>query len=212
MQLLPHDRYCQIVVLLFSCLFAITSYRPPYPGDFLLQHVLTVIALIATVAIVRRYHLNRISFTAIFLFLGLHLVGARYLYSNVPYDDWARWLTGSTISERFGWERNHYDRLVHFCYGVFLAVPIFEILSRHVRLPHVWAAVLTVDIILSTSALYELMEWGVAVFLAPEAAEAYNGQQGDMWDAHKDMTLAFLGAVFSVVGLSIARRAKRDQA
>ncbi len=33
--------------------------------------------------------------------------------------------------------------------------------------------------------------------LSPEDAENYNGQQGDIWDAHQDMLLATVGAIIT---------------
>lgn len=51
---------------------------------------------------------------------------------------------------------------------------------------------------MSTSLVYEWIEWALAMTMSPEQAEAYNGQQGDMWDAHKDMFLAFLGGIINL--------------
>ena len=74
------------------------------------------------------------------------------------------------------------------------------------------AALLAVDIVISTGAVYELFEWGIAMTLAPDAAEAYNGQQGDVWDAQKDMAVAALGAVVSVGIALVLRRRSRSAA
>lgn len=52
---------------------------------------------------------------------------------------------------------------------------------------------------MSSSLIYEWVEWLLAMGLSPEQAEAYNGQQGDMWDAHKDMLLALLGGMLGAV-------------
>lgn len=67
------------------------------------------------------------------VFLWLHILGARYIYSFVPYDDWSRSVLGSGISEWFGWERNHYDRLVHLCFGGLwmVAIPVVGGLHRN---------------------------------------------------------------------------------
>jgi putative membrane protein len=97
----------------------------------------------------------------------------------------------------FGWRRNHFDRLVHFAYGLCLTMIL--------RLK----PLRSLEIVLATSALYELFEWGVAVTLAPGMAEAYNGQQGDIWDPHKDMTLALLGAIVAVVATRHSRSRDR---
>ncbi len=49
------------------------------------------------------------------------------------------------------------------------------------------------------SKVYELIEWWFAIAMSPENAELYNGQQGDAFDAHKDMALALAGAIGAAV-------------
>ena len=49
--------------------------------------------------------------------------------------------------------------------------------------------------VLALGGVYEIFEWSLTLTLAPEAAGAYNGEQGDMFDTQKDMALAGLGAV-----------------
>jgi putative membrane protein len=66
-----------------------------------------------------------------------------------------------------------------------------------------WSIVVAVWSIIVCSTIYELLEWGVAIVMAPEAAERYNGQQGDVWDAHRDTALAMSGAVFSALVLAL---------
>jgi putative membrane protein len=127
----------------------------------------------------------------------------------VPYDDWTEALTGVRLGDVFGWRRNNFDRLVHLSYGLCFAPVVFRYLRELPAWRIRWAAVGAVDAILSTSALYELFEWAIAMTLAPGAAVAYNGQQGDMWDAHKDMALATGGAVIGVVLLLLVSHRRR---
>lgn len=162
-----------------------------------MHHSLTVLGLAALLLVQRRRPLPYASFLLILIFLVLHSVAARWMYSFVPYDDWTRHLIGARLSDLFGWHRNNFDRLVHLSYGLCFGPVLFHQLraaGRGVRR----AALVAVDLVLSTSAVYELFEWVVAMTLAPGAAEAYNGEQGDMWDAHKDMALATGGAVVAV--------------
>ncbi|MDO9361846.1 MAG: DUF2238 domain-containing protein, partial [Sphingopyxis sp.] len=128
-------------------------------------------------------------------FMALHTLGGRYAYSNVPYDDWARALTGTTMSDAFGWTRNHYDRLVHFAFGALSVVPVAEIALRWGGLSRRGAAFTVLGWVLAISCLYEIFEWLLTIVAAGETADRYNGQQGDMWDAQKDMALATLGAI-----------------
>ena len=150
----------------------------------------------------RRRPLPYASFLLILGFLALHSVAARWIYSFVPYDDWTDALFGFRVNDLFGWQRNNFDRLVHLAYGLCFGPVLFTRFreaGRSVRR----SALLAVEVVLSTSAVYELFEWAVAMTLAPAAAEAYNGQQGDVWDAHKDMALATGGAAAAVTVLAL---------
>ncbi len=135
------------------------------------------------------------SVACIVAFMALHTLGGRYAYSNVPYDDWARALTGATLSAAFGGTRNHYDRLVHFAFGALSVIPVAEIARRWGRLGPRGAALTVLGWVLAISSLYEIFEWLLTIVAAGETADRYNGQQGDIWDAQKDMALATLGAI-----------------
>jgi putative membrane protein len=185
----------------FVIVVAATWWRPEYPAEQALHHSLTVLGLVALVLVQRRRPLPYASFLLILIFLALHSVAARWIYSFVPYDDWTQALFGFRLNEALGWERNNFDRLVHLAYGLCFGPVLFRLLQGNGR-----AALRAVEAVLATSALYELFEWGIAMTLAPGAAEAYNGQQGDMWDAHKDMGIATVGAVIAV---ALAHRVSR---
>jgi putative membrane protein len=118
--------------------------------------------------------------------------------SYVPYDEVFRGLTGNTISGIFGWERNHYDRFVHFAFGILALPPLSEILQRYCAFRPSVAAMMGMVFVLAIGAVYEILEWQVAMVFAPEFAESYNGQQGDIWDAQKDMALAWVGAALMI--------------
>lgn len=196
----------RIAAVVFAALLAATWWRPPHPAEQALHHSLTALALLALWWAHRRRPLPLGSLVLILAFLALHSVAARWTYSSVPYDDWTRALFGWSLNERLGWTRNNADRLVHISYGLCLAPVIMRYLADVRGWRTRWAALGSVEIILSTSALYELVEWAVAELLSPAAAEAYNGQQGDVWDAHKDMTCALAGAVVAVCVVLAYRR------
>jgi putative membrane protein len=96
-----------------------------------------------------------------------------------------------------GFERNHYDRLVHLAYGLLLTAPIREILPSTDRIGTAWRLFLPVAVVLSLSAAYEILEWAAAATLGGEIGIAYVGAQGDVWDAEKDMALATAGALLT---------------
>lgn len=187
-----------VIVAIITVITILSCISPPFPEYILLQHVPTIMALIAIIATSKKFPISYGSLTLFSIFLLLHIVGARYSYSYVPYDDWSNSLFGTTISHITGWSRNHYDRLVHLGYGLLLAPVVQEILVRHVRLRRRASLFFAVEFIMATSMAYEVIEWLITLLFASEAAEAYNGQQGDMWDAQKDMALATGGAMLSV--------------
>ena len=140
--------------------------------------------------------LSRASYTMIMLFLLLHAVGAHYTYSLVPWAEWVR-AVGIAIDPA-GMSRNHFDRFVHLMYGLLLAYPIREVLLRVAAPRGFWGYCFPVALTLSTSALYELAEWGIATTFGGDLGMAFLGSQGDVWDAQKDMALAGLGALVAM--------------
>lgn len=202
------SRHQQALLLLVAAVTAASWIRAPYPDEMLLQHIPTVLVLLGWPLLARRFPLSDAAATCLVAFLLLHVLGARYLYSNVPYDVWARALFGGDLSSWLGGRRNHYDRLVHFAFGLLWLRPLREIGVRYLRLSPRYAGFAAVEFVLAWSALYEVFEWGLTMVLSPEDADSYNGQQGDMWDAQKDMALAFLGAVVALGILALSRSAR----
>ncbi|APX74720.1 MULTISPECIES: DUF2238 domain-containing protein [Achromobacter] len=206
-------RYLYTLGVLFAIIWTALAIAPHDRADWALENAL-VLAFGAALLVTRRWFVfSRTSYTLIFLYLCLHAVGAHYTYSLVPYDDWWRALTGHGLNSMVGWERNNFDRVVHFSYGLLLAYPIREIFLRVVEVRGFWAYFLPMDVTLSTSALYELLEWGAAATVGSELGAAYLGTQGDIWDAQKDMALAAAGAVIAMaITALVNRRARRDLA
>ncbi len=211
MNLLPRGRVQRWLFVISLALFGVSCIKPPYPQYFVLEHIPTVVAIAGLVLVERRVGISVLSYSLLVAFFLLHVLGARYLYSYVPYDEWSEALFGVTISDAFGFRRNHYDRLVHFLYGVLIAVPVYRFQVRWLKLTPVWSAAFALQFIFATGAVYELVEWLVAITMAPDWAEAYNGQQGDVWDPQRDMLLAAAGATMSLITvLTVShRRASR---
>jgi putative membrane protein len=203
---LPRDH--AIALILFGVVLAATWWHPIWPAEQALHHSLTLVALGVLVWAQRRWPLPLTSFVLILAFLALHTIAARWIYSFVPYDEWTRALFGRGLNDVLGWRRNNFDRLVHLAYGLCLAPVLMRLLVDRRSWRPGWAALAAVDVVISTGAVYELFEWGVAVTLAPDLAEAYNGQQGDVWDPQKDMATAAAGAIVAVmVAALFSRRA-----
>ena len=191
---------------LLLALLLLAQIDQPYPDVALLQHIPTMLLIVAAPWLLRRWPLSTASVACIVVFMALHTLGGRYAYSNVPYDDWVQVLTGTTLSELFGWTRNHYDRFVHFAFGALSVIPVAEIARRWGGLGPRGAVLTVLGWVLAISCLYEIFEWLLTIVAAGETADRYNGQQGDIWDAQKDMALATLGAILV---LAIPRRDRR---
>jgi len=194
-----HGLYVAILAALLGGLWAALAIAPVSRHDWALENALLVVFVVALAASWRRFPLSRVSYTLIFLFLCLHTVGAHFTYSLVPYDDWWRRLTGDSLNEMLGWQRNNFDRVVHFAYGLLLAYPVRELLLRVASVKGFWGYFLPLDLTMSTSAFYELIEWGAAEVFGGDLGAAFLGTQGDIWDAHKDMALASLGALLAML-------------
>jgi putative membrane protein len=194
-----HGLYVAILAALLGVLWAVLAIAPVSRHDWALENALLVIFVVALAASWKRFPLSRVSYTLIFLFLCLHTVGAHFTYSLVPYDEWWRRLTGNSLNALLGWERNNFDRVVHFAYGLLLAYPVRELLLRVASVKGFWGYFLPLDLTMSTSAFYELIEWGAAELFGGDLGAAFLGTQGDIWDAHKDMALASLGALVAML-------------
>ena len=210
-------KYLLILALLFAVIWTALAIAPLFREDWLLENLLVIVFVAVLAVSWRRFPFSRVSYTLIFLFLCLHAVGAHYTYAQVPYNEWTQALFGRSFNEVMGWERNHFDRLVHFSYGLLLAYPVREIFLRIANVRGFWGYFLPLDVTMSTSMVYELVEWGAAVLLGGELGMAYLGTQGDIWDAHKDMALASLGALIAmgvvvVINLTLQRDFAREWA
>jgi putative membrane protein len=197
--MISHRKYLAVLSVLFAAIFVALAIEPRYRHDWALENALVLAFAIGIAASHRKLLLSRVSYTLIFLFLCLHEVGAHYTYAEVPYDEWAVSLTGGSLNEAMGWERNHFDRLVHFLYGLLMAYPLREFFLRVADVRGFWGYFLPLDFTLATSATFELFEWAAAELFGGELGAAYLGTQGDVWDAHKDMALAATGALIAML-------------
>ena len=199
----------KIALALTLVVFAASWIAPPWPVEQALHSSLTVVGLAWLWWHDRRWPMLTWQFASICAFICVHCIAARWLYSNVPYDQWMQVLTGWSPQQAFGWQRNNFDRLIHLLYGVCITPALLHYLRQRWPLQPHQAFVLAVMTIMCSSLIYEWLEWAIALTLSPEAAESYNGQQGDLWDAHADMLLATLGALTAwprrKTGIGLAR-------
>jgi putative membrane protein len=205
------DRLVAALAIVFAVEWIALAISPNDRAAWMLENALVLVAVVALAASYRRLQFSRLSYSLIFVFLCIHEIGAHYTYAEVPYDDWFAAMTGRTLNELLGLQRNHFDRLVHFLYGLLLAYPIREIFFRVAAARGFWSYFLPLDLTASTSMMFELFEWVAAETAGGDLGPAYLGTQGDVWDAHKDMALASTGALIAMLATAAVNYAwQRD--
>lgn len=178
----------------FLIVFAWSAIGPHDRFTWMLEVAPAVAAAVLLVATFRRFKFTTLAYVCIWLHAMILLVGGHYTYAEVPLFNWLRDAMGGT--------RNHYDRVGHFAQGFFPAIIAREVLVRCSPLrPGKWLAFLVTCVCLAISATYELVEWWTALATG-EAADAFLGTQGDVWDTQWDMALALAGAVMALTTLS----------
>lgn len=181
----------KLLGIVFLLAWILLAIKPVYRFDWFLENILVFVSVPFLIFFYRKKFFSNLSYTLIFIFLVFHIVGAHYTFSEVP--------AGKKISEWIGWERNHYDRLVHFLFGAFLTVPVYEIISRGISAGEKWKLLFSFSLIFTAGGVYELLEWLAAIVVSPEAGTAYLGAQGDVWDAQKDLGLKLAGSLAAAV-------------
>ena len=145
-------------------LFVAVMINPIYGFDMYLQQAATIVIIALLFFDIRRSFLSWSGFLGIVIFTALHAFGARWLYTMVPYNDWGINFLGINVNETFGWTRNHYDRLVHFVFGLSL-LPFTRDLTVHwfkgIKSKH--ALFMAWLLIQCMSLFYELFEWGIDI-------------------------------------------------
>lgn len=181
-----------ICLAVFTAAWVALGIRPHYREDWVLENLLTFIGVPAAVLTYRRFRFSNQAYIQATIFLLLHTVGSHYTYSQVPAGEWLR--------QAFGLTRNHYDRVVHFGFGLLMLRPVRELAFRKPdAVGRVALFCLTLAAVVSWSAGYEIIESIVAAIVDPAAGTAYLGTQGDVWDSQKDMGCASVGALIAAV-------------
>ena len=185
------NRLLQGLVCWLIVLWIITAIEPFNRRDWFLENLLVFFYGTLLVLTYRRFAFSSLSYLLFTVFMSLHLVGAHYTYAEVPFGFW--------LQDALGMTRNHYDRIVHFSFGLLIAYPFRELLMRAAGVVRSWSYLLAVCIVLAFSGFYEVIEGIVAMIVDPELGMAYLGTQGDVWDAQKDTFLAFCGSVIAML-------------
>lgn len=117
--MIPHRRYLLILAILSGIWWAALAIHPWHRGTWALGYALAIVVVVLLAVFHRRLLFSRVSYTLMFIFMCLHQVGAHYSYAETPYDEWFQKISGRSFNGLIGWERNNFDRVVHFCYGCY---------------------------------------------------------------------------------------------
>jgi putative membrane protein len=199
-------RYPLALLSVYAVIWIALAIEPVYRHDWMLENMLVLAAVPLLVLTARRLRFSDFTYTCLFIFFVFHSIGSHYTYALVPYDAWFQSVAGTSLDGTLGFERNHFDRLVHFLYGLLIAPAAVEIFAHYGRYPASWAVLFPTLFMFAHAGIYEIIEWAAALVFGGDLGQAYLGTQGDIWDGQKDMALAFAGTAIMMIALAIAGR------
>jgi len=180
----------KIVYGIYILIWGIMAINPKYPQDWLLENILVFLFFPFIVWMDSKHRYSLLCILLLLLFASLHSLGSHYTYAEMEHFD--------VITQFFGFERNHFDRVVHFLFGLLVFRILFEMLNRHgASLKS--ALLFTFSMIVTISTVYEILEWFAVIIFQPELGAAFLGTQGDIWDAQQDTLAAMLGALVNLL-------------
>ncbi len=194
-------RYPLALLAAYGFVWLALAINPVFRQDWLLENAIVFVAVPLLAATARRLRFSDFAYTCLFVFFACHAIGAHYTYSLVPYAEWWQSLTGFAPEGR-----NHYDRLVHFLYGLLVTPAAVELFAHYGRYSRTWAFLFPWMFMAGHAVIYELIEFGAAVVFGGDLGQAYLGTQGDIWDGQKDMALALAGTTIMLALLAGAGR------
>jgi putative membrane protein len=189
------------LLLAFVLLTALSGYAPRHPSDWWLENLVVLPVLGFLIHGYRHLRFSDAAYLGLFVVGALHALGAHYTYSEVPYREALAalglrdWLPAALF------ERNHFDRMVHFLYGLLVTPACVELLDARAPQRGLWRWLVPWFFVIAHGTLYEIIEAAAAGVFGGDLGAAFLGTQGDEWDAQKDMALAALGSLLALAWL-----------
>ena len=177
-----------VIFLLFWIALAIS---PAHRGIWALENILVVTVFPVVLWLDKKYSFTDWTFFSLTAFVILHLFGANLTYNTMTYFTW--------FSDWFGWQRNYYDQVIHFLFGLMVFMSFFEIFY-HQGYSKKLSYLIAFLFISSIGSWYEVLEWlSMAAFCPLSEVECSRAiTQEDVWDTQKDMAYAVIGAVITI--------------
>jgi len=174
------------LLVLYVVVFSVCAIAPYDREVWWAENIPVLLVVGILLWLAPRFRFSNTSYILMSVFIFLHTIGGHYTFERVPFD----W-----VSDWFGFERNHYDRVAHFSVG-FYAYAIAEVLMTRRLVRSRWiVSLFPVFAIVAIAGAYEIIEWQYAISADPSAGVAVLGSQGDTWDAQKDILADTLGAI-----------------
>jgi putative membrane protein len=193
------NRPLQILLGCYAIFWTLLAIHPVDRGDWFLENLLVFATMLVLVLTYHRFHFSNVTYGLLGLFLALHAIGAHYTYAKVP--------AGFGMQDLLHLDRNHFDRVIHFGFGLLLVYPVRELLQRAGGVRGPWLPWLTLALIAAMSSFFEILEAIIAQIVRPDLGTAYLGTQGDIWDAQKDMIAAIVGGILATLAIvAVGRR------
>ena len=176
-------------------IFAFTLFTTPAGKlNWLLEVGPGLVGMVALAVTYRRFPMTPMIYVLVFLHICVLVYGGYYTYAKAPLGEWAK--------GAFGWSRNNYDKIGHFSFGFFPVLIVREVLLRRTKLERGgWLVFILISAFFGFAAVYEIIEWVVALMLDPAGGDAFLGTQGDVWDAQSDMLFGGIGATVGLITL-----------
>lgn len=200
---LANNRFLPLLAGFYVLFWILLAIHPVDRGDWFLENLLVFAGMALLVLTYHKFQFSNVTYALIAVFLALHAVGAHYTYAKVPAGFWMQdWLHLN---------RNHFDRVIHFGFGILFVYPLQELLRRAAGVRATWVAWLALATVTASSSFFEILEAIIAQIVHPDLGAAYLGTQGDIWDAQKDMVAAILGGILATVAISVVRKTTRPK-
>jgi len=187
--------YPQLLAALFVLFFVWMGIAPVSRQVWGAEVIPVIVVFMGLALSFLRFRFTNLAYSLMAFWLFWHTVGGHYTFAKVPF----QW-----ISDLFGFERNHFDRVGHFAVGVY-AYAMAEWLLRRRSCSLALALCFSLFLIMSIAAAYEIVEWWYAVADGSSAGIEFLGSQGDIWDAQKDMLADTLGAIAALLLFLLVR-------
>lgn len=193
----------KILFFVYIIIWIWAAINPNYRSVWIDENILPLAFIVILIVSYRWFRFSNISYGFIFVFLVLHAIGGHYSYSEMPLFD--------LIKDNYGLARNHYDRVVHFLFGILFYIPIYEIVTRIFRVPRGWRGLFLAFFVVSAlKGMFEVIEYGYVAFRNNSLTVTnYLGEQGDSLDAIKDIGLGMSAGLISWIVFGLSRFYKK---